>query len=68
MIIGDNAQTTKSIALQAGIPNAFKTVNGDEIASLPNAELMKIAEEKVLFTRMFPDAKTSRRRSLKTKR
>lgn len=57
VITGDNAQTTESIALQAGIPNASNPVNGNEIANLPEAELMKIANEKVLFTRMFPEAK-----------
>ncbi|KIA88803.1 cation-translocating P-type ATPase [Kaistella jeonii] len=57
VITGDNAQTTESIAIQAGIPNVSNPVNGDEIANLPEAELMKIANEKVLFTRMFPEAK-----------
>ena len=57
VITGDNAQTTESIALQAGIPNKSVPVNGDEITNLPEAELRKIAQEKVLFTRMFPEAK-----------
>ena len=57
VITGDNAQTTESIALQAGIRNISNPVNGDEIADLPESELKKIAQEKVLFTRMFPEAK-----------
>jgi Ca2+-transporting ATPase len=57
VITGDNAQTTESIALQAGIPKASKSVNGDEITNLSEAELSKVAHEKVLFTRMFPEAK-----------
>ena len=57
VVTGDNAQTTTSIALQAGIPNVSEALNGDEITNLSEGELMKIAQEKVLFTRMFPEAK-----------
>ena len=57
VITGDNAQTTESIAIQAGIPNISHAVNGDEIANLPESDLQKIAQQKVLFTRMFPEAK-----------
>ena len=57
VITGDNAQTTESIALQAGIPKVSLAVNGDEITHLSEGELRKVAEEKILFTRMFPEAK-----------
>ncbi len=57
VITGDNAQTTESIALQAGIPKVSLAVNGDEITHLSEGELRKVAEKKVLFTRMFPEAK-----------
>ena len=57
VITGDNAQTTKSIALQAGIRGVSDPVNGDEISHLSEGELMKVVDQKVLFTRMFPEAK-----------
>ena len=57
VITGDNAQTTKSIALQSGIRGVSDPVNGDEISHLSEEELMKVVEQKVLFTRMFPEAK-----------
>ena len=57
VITGDNAETTKSIAEQAGISHSGIPVNGDEITRLSEGELMKAAAEKVLFTRMFPEAK-----------
>ena len=57
VITGDNAQTTKSIALQAGITGISNPINGDEISHLTEEELMKIVDQKVLFTRMFPEAK-----------
>ncbi|QBO59118.1 cation-translocating P-type ATPase [Chryseobacterium salivictor] len=57
VITGDNAQTTKSIALQAEITGISNPVNGDEISHLSEEELMKVVDEKVLFTRMFPEAK-----------
>ncbi len=57
VITGDNSQTTKSIALQAGITGISNPVNGDEISHLSEEELMKVVEQKVLFTRMFPEAK-----------
>ena len=57
VITGDNAQTTKSIALQAGINAISDPVNGDEISHLTEEELMNVVDQKVLFTRMFPEAK-----------
>lgn len=57
VITGDNSQTTKSIALQAGITGISNPVNGDEISHLSEEELMKVVHQKVLFTRMFPEAK-----------
>lgn len=57
VITGDNSDTTQAIALQAGIKNSTATVNGNDVASASEERLMKIAEEKTLFTRMFPEAK-----------
>lgn len=57
VITGDNTETTKSIAAQAGIGNANITIEGMEIMQYSGERLMQEAKEKILFTRMFPDAK-----------
>ncbi|MGN6495606.1 MAG: cation-translocating P-type ATPase [Agriterribacter sp.] len=57
VITGDNTDTTKSIAAQAGIENANIAIEGMEIMQYPKERLMQEAKEKILFTRMFPDAK-----------
>ncbi|MCD1117637.1 cation-translocating P-type ATPase [Chryseobacterium turcicum] len=57
VITGDNADTTRAIALQAGIENSTSPVNGSEIAACSEADLIKLAEDTTLFTRMFPEAK-----------
>ncbi|MCC3216013.1 cation-translocating P-type ATPase [Chryseobacterium sp. X308] len=57
VITGDNADTTKAIALQAGIENNTPPVNGSEIAACSESDLIKLSEETTLFTRMFPEAK-----------
>lgn len=57
VITGDNVDTTRSIALQAGIKHTSQVIEGKDIMEYSDSELLKAAEEKVLFTRMFPDAK-----------
>ncbi len=57
VITGDNADTTRAIALQAGIESRTSPVNGSEIAECSEEELIKLSEETTLFTRMFPEAK-----------
>ncbi|MGR3857855.1 cation-translocating P-type ATPase [Chryseobacterium indologenes] len=57
VITGDNADTTKAIALQAGIVNNIPPVNGSEIAACSESDLIKLSEETTLFTRMFMEAK-----------
>lgn len=57
VITGDNADTTNAIALQAGIVNNEEAVNGSEIMNYSEKELIRIAESRTLFTRMFPEAK-----------
>ncbi|HQX05129.1 MAG TPA: HAD-IC family P-type ATPase, partial [Flavobacterium sp.] len=59
VITGDNADTTNSIALQAGIKNNSPAVNGSEITHHSEAELMALSKNTTLFTRMFPEAKLS---------
>lgn len=57
VITGDNADTTKAIALQAGIINNAPAVNGSEVTASSEDDLMKLSEKTTLFTRMFPEAK-----------
>ena len=59
VITGDNAETTKTIAEQAGIRNSSAVKNGNEVQDLNENELIPIADKTTLFTRMFPEAKLS---------
>src|SRR5690606_6414907 len=57
VITGDNEDTTKAIALQAGIINTMPAVNGAEIVHHTEDELIALSRKATLFTRMFPEAK-----------
>lgn len=57
VITGDNADTTKAIALQAGIQSNTSPLNGNEITASSKEDLLKLSENTTLFTRMFPEAK-----------
>lgn len=57
VITGDNADTTKSIASQAGIIDHAGTIEGSDIMECSDEELQRIAQERALFARMFPEAK-----------
>lgn len=59
VITGDNADTTNAIARQAGIINTSQSVNGDNVMQCTPTELVSLARETTLFTRMFPEAKVS---------
>ncbi len=67
VITGDNADTTASIAAQAGIVNTGEGLNGSDLAAYSEDQLMSVAERTVLFTRMFPDAKLAVINALKKK-
>ncbi|MCC6814818.1 MAG: cation-translocating P-type ATPase [Saprospiraceae bacterium] len=57
VITGDYADTTNSIAQQAGIINNAPAINGTEIVHHSEAELISLSNKTNLFTRMFPEAK-----------
>jgi Ca2+-transporting ATPase len=57
IITGDNAATTTAIAKQIGFIGYEKSITGDELMKLTDAELKGSVSETNLFTRMFPDAK-----------
>lgn len=65
VITGDNADTTKAIAHQAGIINETPAVNGTEIVHHTETELMELSKNTTLFTRMFPEAKLAMVNALK---
>ena len=67
VITGDNADTTRSIASQAGIVNTAEVLNGTDVAAYSEEALIPVAERTVLFTRMFPEAKLSVVNALKMK-
>lgn len=57
VITGDNAETTQAIAQQAGIRIEGPAVNGADLITHSEEELISISQNTTLFTRMFPDAK-----------
>lgn len=57
IITGDNAATTAAIAKQIGFKGYDKTITGDELMKLPEAELKTCVTDTTIFTRMFPEAK-----------
>ena len=65
VITGDNAETTRAIALQAGIINETSAVNGAEIVHHTQAELIELSRNTTLFARMFPEAKLAMVNALK---
>lgn len=57
IITGDNAATTSAIARQIGFEGVEKSISGEELMKLNEADLKKTVLETNVFTRMFPDAK-----------
>lgn len=57
IITGDNAETTNAIARQIGFRGYEKSISGDELMLLSDAELEKTVMNINIFTRMFPEAK-----------
>lgn len=57
IITGDNALTTAAIARQVGFRGYEKSVSGEELMKMDDAQLRKKVAEYFVFTRMFPEAK-----------
>jgi Ca2+-transporting ATPase len=53
VITGDNADTTKAIALQAGIINNAPAVNGSEVTASSEDDLMKLSEKTTCLQECF---------------
>jgi len=67
IVTGDNAATTTAIAKQIGFKGYEKSITGDELMKLPDAELQERVVDTNVFTRMFPDAKLKIINALKAK-
>ena len=65
IVTGDNAATTTAIARQIGFLGFEKSISGDELMKLAEADLQTCVSETSLFTRMFPDAKLKTINALK---
>ena len=57
IITGDNARTTNAIAQEIGFLGYDKSITGDELMKLSDAELQTKVMHINVFSRMFPDAK-----------
>ena len=57
IITGDNAATTSAIAKQVGFKGFEKSITGDDLMKLNEADLKSTVANTNIFTRMFPDAK-----------
>jgi Ca2+-transporting ATPase len=57
IITGDNAETTAAIAKQIGFIGHEKSISGDELMKLNEADLQTRVMNTNVFTRMFPEAK-----------
>ncbi|MBC7866473.1 MAG: HAD-IC family P-type ATPase, partial [Gloeobacteraceae cyanobacterium ES-bin-316] len=57
IITGDNAATTSAIAKQIGFRGYEKSITGDELMKLADADLKETVNNTHIFSRMFPDAK-----------
>jgi Ca2+-transporting ATPase len=65
IITGDNAETTKAIARQIGFIGFDKSITGEELMKLSDAELKTCVMNTNIFSRMFPEAKLKIINSLK---
>jgi P-type Ca2+ transporter type 2C len=57
IVTGDNTETTTAIAQQVGFRGYDKSITGDELMALSEADLKIQVIENQVFTRMFPEAK-----------
>jgi Ca2+-transporting ATPase len=57
IITGDNKATTQTIAAQVNFKGADKSLEGDAVNAMSDAELSHAVKQVNIFTRMFPEAK-----------
>ena len=66
IVTGDNAATTTAIAKQVGFRGFDKSISGDELMQLNDAELQEKVKDTYIFSRMFPEAKLRIIKALKS--
>lgn len=59
IISGDNPETVKALARQAGLPADIKAISGLELAGMSQSELSQVADETTIFGRIRPQQKES---------
>jgi Ca2+-transporting ATPase len=57
MITGDNPETARSIAAQAGLAQPDRALAGQELRMLSDIELQRLARDTQVFARVTPDQK-----------
>lgn len=67
IITGDNTATTTAIARQIGFRGYEKSISGNELMKLTDAELQQVASQMNVFSRMFPEAKLKIINALKSR-
>ncbi|HVI44085.1 MAG TPA: cation-translocating P-type ATPase [Chitinophaga sp.] len=65
IITGDNSNTTRAIARQAGLKHPDTAIDGDVLMQLSPAALQQQLKDADIFTRMFPEAKLAAINALK---
>jgi len=65
MITGDSLETACAIARQVALPDADKTLTGQQVVDMADGELQARVKEVNVFARMFPEAKLRVVRALK---
>ncbi len=59
IISGDNPQTVRALARQAGFEGDLKTVSGAELAAMSPSEFSRAAAEATIFGRVTPEQKAA---------
>jgi len=57
ILTGDNLNTTRAIAAQAGLHDASQAIDGNALQLLQEKELTDVLNRTNIFTRMFPEMK-----------
>ncbi|WP_118953486.1 cation-translocating P-type ATPase [Taibaiella helva] len=57
IITGDNEITTRSIARSIGLQGYDRSIGGAELMKMNDHDLERCVSDKMIFTRMFPEAK-----------
>lgn len=68
IITGDNSDTTMAIARQIGFQGHEKSITGEELMKMQDAEFQDCVKKINIFTRMFPEAKLRIIKALKAEK